>query len=133
MARGWKAIDANEKTHKIDLEYLSLPVSIGYKLGNNFSVLAGAETNYLIESYYRQGFGINIKDPHYNRFEFGLNSGLAFQFLENFTIEARYSRGLTKLITWSGGSDDGWNEDTHYNGGLNRSFQLSLAYQVKAE
>ena len=133
LARGWKELYDDNESANIDIEYLSFPLSVGYKLSKNISVLAGAESNYLIEANDKGTSRIDIKDEKFNRLEFGLHGALAYQFLDNFVLEARYSRGITKLITWSGGTDDGWNEDTHYNGGLNRAFQLSLAYQVKSK
>jgi hypothetical protein len=133
LARGWKDLDANDKLNKIDLKYLSLPLVFGYRINPNFSVLLGPEVNYLLNSNYRENYIINIKDDHYNRFEIGLNGGIAYQFLNNFTIEARYSRGLTTLVKQIREDDYTWGVDANYFGGINRSLQLNLAYQLNVK
>ncbi|MCF7560825.1 PorT family protein [Sabulilitoribacter multivorans] len=70
-----------------DLNQLQAPVLVKYGVAEKFDVLAGPNFGYLLDA------PDGIKS-----FNLGVDVGAAYEFVENFNLNARYGFGLTNLL-----------------------------------
>lgn len=101
------------------LQYLDLPLMLGYTPVNKLKLLMGPEIGLLVST--------NDGSP-YRKTDFSVVVGAGYSIRSNIGIEARYDHGLSKLIKGLIVSQDGRVEGYKYFGS-NRTFQLGLWYQ----
>lgn len=109
------------------MNYINLPILATFEVGKNFFLYTGPEFGYLVKASNKQdNSSFNMTD-YYNKFDWGLDAGAAYQFAGNLGVELRYFygfRGLVKGITTDeNGVPNGSNRD-----GANRVFQAGLFY-----
>ena len=91
-----------------DLDQLAIPVLADFSASESFHLLAGPSFGFMLDS-----------EDGMNSFNFGLDFGLAYDFTEDFALEARYNLGLSNLIE----DGDDFDMDAKLSG-----FVVGLAY-----
>lgn len=111
-------VDATLKT-----DYLSIPVMLRFKVGENFHMLAGPQAGILISAKAKlEAFGESIEvdiEDSYKTLDFGLTAGLGYS-KNKFGIDVRYNFGLANV------ADDAENDGKIQN----RVFMLSVSYKL---
>ncbi|KJD32921.1 hypothetical protein PK35_08060 [Tamlana nanhaiensis] len=79
--------------HIEDLGQIQLPILAKYEVIENLNALAGPNIGYIIDP------PNGIKS-----FNFGVDIGASYSFIENFNVNARYNLGLANLIDDSSGN-----------------------------
>lgn len=128
--KGWKNSDSLE-TNKVHLHYLIQSILFYQKLTPKFYLLFGPEVGYLlIMSPKHTGPSIpemdHLDESAFNRLEASFIAGISYQMLEQLTLEARYTKGLTSVLDWRL-----QRAPYHYTGGNNKMVQVSLGYTFK--
>lgn len=121
-----------------NFHYINVPVLIGFKPVNKFSLLFGPEVGYLMTATSNvDGKRVDITSV-YERLDFGVALGGSYDLSSKFAIEIRYVRGFNMLIkrsdldmqTDENGNIIGYEaKETTY--GRNRTFQLGVNYFFK--
>lgn len=111
---------------KVDLNYLTLPVLVGFRDGQNFAIRLGPEIGRLLSGKTKDnGTTTDIKDD-YKDFDFGADLGLSCSF-KKMVLDLTYNYGFGNLshivFTDAFGNNMG-EQDT----GANRVIQFSLSY-----
>jgi opacity protein-like surface antigen len=70
-----------------DLDLIHFPVLVKYNFDEKFSASAGPSLSYFLD----QPDGLKSLG-------FGLNAGLSYEFVEDFSLEVKYDLGLSNLI-----------------------------------
>lgn len=129
------ALSGNEKAR---LGYLNLPVMAKYFVTNALSLEAGPQLGYLLSAeidfeYSSTIMGEGFRDSgtqdlidEANRFAFGLNFGLGYEFNSNLFAQARFHLGLTPIMEDDPSEDD---PVVNLNDNKNKGFQFSLGYK----
>jgi len=102
----------------IKLSYLNLPILAKYFVIQGLSVQAGPQIGFLMHAEEK---GINITD-HVKTIDFGLNFGIGYNFLEDCSVDLRYSLGLSNAV-------DFHVADNNYKI-KNNVFSLALGYKL---
>jgi hypothetical protein len=111
---------------KLDLNYITLPILVGYRLAPNFSIKLGPEIGRLLSAKSEvNGTTKDITD-FYQSFDFGADLGLAYSF-KKIALDLRYNYGFKDLLdrtnqTGTAGGDENVS---------NRVLQFSLTYFIK--
>lgn len=81
--------------NKIDenVGLLHIPVLFKYKLGGNFEIYGGPESQFLLSVH---GVDIN-KDKNYKKFILAASAGFGFLISDELTIDARYNLALSNF------------------------------------
>ena len=89
--------------YRFNLGYIQLPVLAVVNVLPNFNLQAGGYAAYLVNANVKQvdnngnlEGATELNTGDFNRWDFGLMGGAAFD-IENFTIGARYSYGLSEI------------------------------------
>jgi hypothetical protein len=101
------------------LQYLNLPLMLGFRAVNKLKLLLGPEVGLLAST--------NDSGP-YRKIDFSGVAGAGYSICNNIGVEVRYDHGFSKLIKGLIVSQDGTVEGYKYFGS-NRTFQASLWYQ----
>jgi hypothetical protein len=111
---------------KLDLNYITLPILVGYRLAPNFSIKLGPEIGRLLSA--KSDVNGTTKDvtDFYQSFDFGADLGLAYTF-KKLALDLRYNYGFKDLLdrtnqTGTAGGDENVS---------NRVLQFSLTYFIK--
>lgn len=118
----------------VHLNYFNLPLLVEYHLFDRLYLLAGPEFGYLVSAKSKfDSETIDIKNSFDNDFDFGLATGLSFALNEKFTIDARYTHGLSSIVEPIQLTDNMGNPITNKDEVKlqNRAFQLSVSYLIK--
>lgn len=107
--------------------YVTLPLLAGIPIGQKFSFLVGPEFGYLVKA--NSKFATDTRDvtANFQRFDWGLDLGGAWQITSALGVEIRYNygfRGLIKGIT----TDENGNPTGSDRDGANRVIQAGLFY-----
>lgn len=124
--KGTKSDSVQNSNAKLDLNYINLPILIGYRAAPNFSIKLGPEIGRLLSAKSEvNGTTQDISD-FYEDFDFGANFGLAYSF-KKLALDLRYSYGFKDLLDRAGGGvRPGGSDDVS-----NRALQFSLTYFIK--
>lgn len=110
------------------LNYLSVPIMLGFKLSENFSLQVGPQIGFLLSAKDKgdvkfdggsESYDDDIKDG-FKGTDFGLNFGLGYSF-GKMGVSARYSLGLSSIADY---------EDSDLKSNV---IQLSLQYKLFGE
>lgn len=112
---------------KLNLNYINLPILVGYRLAPNFSIKLGPEIGRLLSA--KSEINGNTKDltDFYESFDLGMDLGLAYNF-KKLAIDLRYNYGLKDLLNKA--NQNGTTGEVE-NVGSNRVLQFSLCYFLK--
>jgi hypothetical protein len=105
------------------LNYISIPVLLGYNAGKNFSILIGPEVGFLVSATSKTGdLKLNVIDS-YKKVDLGIGLALAYK-IKHVGIDIRYNYGVTNLGTVHVRDRDG---NTTYGATTkNRTLQIGL-------
>ncbi len=117
-----QSIPGVNTTGIINLSYLSLPVLAKYYVADGFSIMAGPQLSYLIDSDLSVAAGNNDINTEfiniYNDVDLGINVGASYEFPFGMIIGANYYHGLTNVA------------DIPLVDVANRSFQASVGWYL---
>jgi hypothetical protein len=89
--------------YRYNLGYMEVPVLAVVNILPNFNLQAGGYAAYLVNANIKQvnsngdvANSVELNTGDFNRWDFGLIGGAAFD-IENFTLGARYSYGLSEI------------------------------------
>lgn len=120
--------------------YLSLPVFFEYEIIKSLRVGLGPQVDYLLKATRKSNnehlpewarqYTVSEADitKIHNKLSFGINAGIAYNFYDNFNIEARYYLGLSNIYNNDKKPifDNAIATDTEMK---NQAFQIGLAYK----
>ncbi|RLJ32521.1 outer membrane protein with beta-barrel domain [Chryseobacterium sp. 7] len=127
-----------EFSYTTNLNYLTLPMMVQYKILPQLYVEAGPEFGYLLGGKSKgdqktentfggtttvssNSFSNKIPMELYKRFNFGIGIGAGYYFTQNFGVTARFTAGITGLF-----------KNNDYNNKIrNNALQIGVAYQFK--
>jgi hypothetical protein len=94
--------------YRFNLNYFELPVLLSFNLGEQFHINLGPYLAYLtkadvtdINNNGTVEYLVNLDENSFKRWDWGAAAGLGFD-VNNFTMGARYTLGLTKINNTSG-------------------------------
>lgn len=105
----------------IKLDYIQLPMMVRYYVTEGFSVEAGPNIGFLVNSEVEaEGVSVDTSE-FFSEFDYGLNIGLGYKLFNGIFFQGRYNFGLANVV-----DDD---EDTDLDVKWRNSiFQLSVGY-----
>lgn len=115
------------KGGNVSINYISLPLLVGYRPIDKLTVSAGPEFNYLINAKSHIEGVSNDLSAVYKKFDVGIDLGVAYQLLNSIGIEVRYCYGLSYLAEGKQLDSQG-NEIGKIKQGKNRVLQAGLFY-----
>ncbi|KGL61752.1 porin family protein [Polaribacter sp. Hel1_85] len=105
-----------ENLTKIKVDYLAIPLMVKYYVSEKFSIEIGPQASFLVNDKVEfNDSSIPDADSDASSFDFGLNSGIEYNFTSNLFAQARYNYGITTVVE---------NPDIK-----NSVFQISLGYK----
>jgi hypothetical protein len=123
---GFKATAANMAGSQ-RLNYISVPVLLGYYATERLSFLAGPEFSYLRKAVARsQGITTDYTN-FYRRFDMGVNVGVAYNLNSQFSLEGRYTHGFKDLVNTIY-TDNTGNLTGQGKNGANRVLQFGVVW-----
>lgn len=121
-----KIIGASDKS-VLRLNYLNVPILLGYKIDYKTSLLLGPEIGYLTSAqlkYYSEFIDVSKNYP--SKFDAGLDVGINYKLLKNIGVEIRYSYGFKTMYY-----EDAAGVRHSESKGANRAFQIGILYPLK--
>ncbi|MBO9682464.1 MAG: PorT family protein, partial [Flavisolibacter sp.] len=101
--KGTRSDSMQNANAKLDLNYINLPILIGYRLAPNFSIKLGPEIGRLLSAKSEiDGNTTDITD-FYQSFDFGADLGLAYSF-KKIALDLRYNYGFKDLLERANGN-----------------------------
>lgn len=98
-----------ETENTFKLSYINIPVMFKYYATNKFSLEAGPQIGFLVDSKLKTDvLGQSVTQDAKNIFEsidFGLNLGAGYYFTEKFSAGVRYNLGLSNVLKTESGDD----------------------------
>lgn len=146
---GKSSLDYEDEIQSIMLKehirfgYINLPIMLQYKIYKGLHVEVGPQLGYLVsaENEYDARYtlgefeleesGTESIIDEMNKFSFGVNLGLQYDINDRFFVNARYSRGLTKIASNSfiESEDDEVEDNVDYAKIRNQSFSLGVGFK----
>ncbi|MTI30488.1 porin family protein [Xanthovirga aplysinae] len=117
----------------LHLNYLNLPIMIGYKTNKNLSFLAGPELGYLLSARGRSPGSepANLSFLYNKKLDLGLAAGISYLIGEKIEIELRYIHGFLPVMDKIQWTDENGNLlDPSNSKEQNRTFQLSVGFLI---
>ena len=116
----------------INLNYLNVPLVIGYNIVDKLNIILGPEFGYLVSAqsvFDTESFDIQ---GAFENFDFGVAGGLQYLVFKKFIIEARYIYGISSIFGDLQITDtNGTPLNALSTNVQNRTFQLSIGYRIK--
>jgi hypothetical protein len=124
--KGTRSDSMQSSDAKLNLNYINLPILIGYRAAPNFSIKLGPEIGHLLSAKSEvNGNTTDITDL-YQSFDFGADLGLAYTF-KKIALDLRYNYGFKDLLDRANGTGTASGSDDVSN----RVLQFSLTYFIK--
>jgi hypothetical protein len=124
--KGTRSDSMQSSDAKLNLNYINLPILIGYRAAPNFSIKLGPEIGHLLSAESEvHGNTTDITDL-YQSFDFGADLGLAYTF-KKIALDLRYNYGFKDLLDRANGTGTASGSDDVSN----RVLQFSLTYFIK--
>lgn len=125
-SKGYRYIDLSDgKTVAMRLNYLNMPILLGYRIDSKTKIALGPELGYLVKAINylnKENFDATRSFPQ--RFDAGIAIGASYNISEIFGIEIRYNYGFGDLYQ----IDEVGIRRSKFNG-ANRVFQTGLYYK----
>jgi len=99
--KGYKSHDKlTNREGRVGLNYISLPLLLGYQLNPNFSAFLGPELSTLGPVRAGSGGRRNRLDNifNYERLDIGLSAGIMYTLTPKLGLDLRYTYGLSKIL-----------------------------------
>lgn len=109
----------------LTLNYLDVPIVLGYKIDHKTSLVFGPELGYFLSAHrvYNNNENFNVSKNYPSKFDVGLDIGLKYMAIKDILIEVRYSYGLKTFYA----IDEVCNRTIPTNA-ANRVFQIGINY-----
>ena len=129
-SKGYRFVEtALSESGNLTLNYLSLPLLIGYQASKEIRVSIGPEIGYLISATSKFGPDkIDVSDKWNNNLDIGIAAGLNYMLNENIFTGIRYIHGFSSVVKNASVSDSNGNSTGERARFQNRSLQLSIGY-----
>jgi hypothetical protein len=108
------------------LNYIALPLMLGFRADEKLSVLLGPELDYLVKCAVRFNKSVIDFTHQYPRFDAGIDLGVSYKINKKLGAELRYNYGFNTLYY----TDFAGNRGVLFNG-ANRAFQAGVFYWLK--
>lgn len=116
---------------KVDLNYLTFPVTANYTLFDKLAISIGPECSYRISAKRKIGDNsADFKSIYDSNIDLGLVAGLSYNIFDKLELGFRYNRGFIPVIKDLVAMDENGNEKGKARL-LNQGFTLSIAYMIK--
>ena len=112
--------------YRIHLNYLDMPLTLRWKLGDRYFITLGPSVAYLISYREESDRGDWTGLWPFNKLEAGLNAGLGGDINEKWTIELRSSNSVTPVRHWGGN----FTSRVYYPNAIARFFNKGLYSNV---
>lgn len=112
--------------YRIHLNYLDMPLTLRWKIGEKYFINLGPSIAYLISYREQNDRGDWTGMWPFNRFEVGLNAGLGGEIKDKWTIELRTSNSITPVRNWGGN----FTSRVYYPNAIARFFNKGLYSNV---
>lgn len=83
---------------RLSLNYIAVPLLVGYRYNNNFSVALGPEFGFLTSVNSKFNGINNDVSAFYRKFDVGIELSLAYSFTKALGLDLRYNYGFKNLI-----------------------------------
>jgi hypothetical protein len=124
--KGTRSDSMQNSDAKLNLNYINLPILIGYRAAPNFSIKLGPEIGRLLSAKSETNGTTKDLTDFYQSFDFGADLGLAYTF-KKVALDLRYNYGFKDLLERANGTGtQGGSDDVS-----NRVLQFSLTYYIK--
>jgi hypothetical protein len=124
-SKGYKFNDlADGEKVSVRLNYVTLPIFLGYKIDHKTKVLLGAEGGYLVKASLDQG-KFDISNTFPQKFDVAMAIGLEYDLIKQLGIEIRYNYGFKTFYQ----TDAVGNRGSESLAG-NRVFQMGFFYRL---
>ena len=81
------------------LQYISMPVLVGWNVTDHLAILSGPELNYLLEgSSFTYDDTKSVSAENFASWDLAMDFGLTYRISKKFKVEVRYSLGLVDVI-----------------------------------
>jgi hypothetical protein len=94
-AQGYKN-ETPDAFSKDKFDYINLPLMIKYYAADKFSIEAGPQVGFLINSK-RRGNDGNTDIDDQNAVDFGINAGIGYELKNGIFFQGRYNLGITNV------------------------------------
>lgn len=112
---------------RLSLNYIAVPLLLGYRYTKNFAVAVGPEFGFLTSAKSKFNGMANDVSVFYRKFDAGLDLALVYSFTEKLGLDVRYNYGFKDLI--NGVFTDAYGNVTGQGRtGANRVLQAGLYY-----
>ena len=95
--KGYNGIIIRTGTSANGLNYLSLPVLIGWKADKRIEFLLGSEFSYLTKAVKKNKNDKSTVTNFYQKFDVGIDAGVRYSISKKVKVEGRYNYGLCKV------------------------------------
>jgi hypothetical protein len=124
--KGTRSDSMQNSDAKLNLNYINLPILIGYRAAPNFSIKLGPEIGRLLSAKSEANGTTKDLTDFYQSFDFGADLGLAYTF-KKVALDLRYNYGFKDLLERANGTGTTSGSDDVSN----RVLQFSLTYYIK--
>ena len=129
-SKGHADISMNDGHYKRDLNYLDIPVYLGYHLNRRLSLMAGAQFGYLLRAKKNtEGEITDGRDDCYPCCA-SIVGQLTFMFTDRFGLNAAFNYALTRTFNKPYINNDGIAEDDK---GHNIGLQIGICYKLEID
>jgi opacity protein-like surface antigen len=116
---------------KININYITIPILFKYSPIDKFSILLGPECAYrLTAKSTADGNTTDLKSIYDSKFDFGIDAGLSYRFIDKLEIGFRYNRGFISTIKNLRFTDENGNDKGKARL-CNQGFTFSIIYMIK--
>jgi hypothetical protein len=112
--------------------YLSLPVMIGFKLGENVVLQIGPEVSYLLSANILFDENVIKAREVFPDFDLGVLAGIQIVITDQIDLQLRYVHGFTEMPTF-GFTDMNGSSIGAIVDGKNRVFQAGVTYRLSKD
>lgn len=112
----------------LSLNYISVPVLVGFRPTKKFAVLAGPEFNFLSSANSKFNGTDHDVSKIYRKFDMAVDVSVAYKIIAGLGGELRYSYGFEDLVDVTY-TDQNGNDTGKGRIGSNRVFQLVVFYK----
>ncbi len=116
----------------LNLNYINLPILVGYAISNNFRINSGPEFGYLLSAKSKfDSNTVDVGDIWDNNIDLGIATGIGVNLTSKFMIEIRYTHGLISATEEIIVTDQFGGATGETSKSLNRTFLISVGYDLK--
>jgi Outer membrane protein beta-barrel domain len=126
--KGYSDVLIPDGTATISLNYITIPLSFGFRPSDKFSFLLGPEFGFLTTA--NSSFDNSNHDitSNFQKFDLGLDIAATYNFNRKSGVEIRYNYGFKDLVKGTFVNSSGTSTGITETIGSNRVFQINFFY-----